>query len=114
MQIAARCGVTVCIHAYADDLQVYASCSTSDQLTTTDRLLTCHNQFDEWISSNRLKLNVDKTEFVWLGTCQQLAKVIWTPLVIRDQSMPFQKVHDLSVILGGELTMEPRHERPAE
>ena len=27
------------------------------------------------MSSNRLKLNGDKTQFIWLGTRQQLAKV---------------------------------------
>jgi len=35
-EIAARHGV--CIHAYADDLQVYASCAAFDQQTATDRL----------------------------------------------------------------------------
>jgi len=29
----------------------------------------------DWMASNRLKLNEDKTQVIWLGTCQQLNKV---------------------------------------
>ena len=36
--------------------------------------------------SKRLKLNADKTEFIWLGTRQQLSKVVATPLQVKDCS----------------------------
>ena len=39
LKIAANHGV--CIHAYADDLQTYASCAATDQQTATTRLLAC-------------------------------------------------------------------------
>ena len=35
----------------------------------------CITEIDEWMSSNRLKLNADTTQFIWLGTHQQLHKV---------------------------------------
>ena len=44
-----------------------------DQSTAISRLLMCVSDIDRWMSSNRLKLNTDKTEFIWLGTRQQLA-----------------------------------------
>jgi len=97
----------VCIHAYADDLQTYISCAASDQSTATSRLLTCVSDFDRWMSSNRLKLNTGKTEFIWLGTRQQLAKLSVLPLQIKNQViMPLAKVHDLGVIVDNKLTME--------
>jgi len=59
------------------------------------------------MSSNRLKLNTGKTEFIWLGTRQQLAKLSVSPLQIKYQViMPSDKVRDLGVIVDNKLTME--------
>jgi len=92
-------------------MQMYASCAARDQQTATDRLLACVADIDKWMSSNRFKLNADKTEFIWLGTRQQLAKVTVLPLLVKDQIItPLDKVRDLGVIIDGELTME-RHVR---
>jgi len=97
----------VCIHAYADDLQTYISCAACDQITATSCLLTCVSDIDRWMSSNRLKLNASKTEFTWLGTRQQLAKLNMSPLQIKDQVItPLDKVRDLDVIINSKLTME--------
>ena len=49
LKIAANMvGHGVCIHAYADDLQTYASCAATDQQTATTCLLACprHSQMD--------------------------------------------------------------------
>jgi len=80
LKIATKHGV--CIHPYADDLQTYASCAATDQQTATTRLLACVLDIAKWMSSNRLKLNADKTEFMWLGTRQKLAMINVTPLRI--------------------------------
>ena len=32
----------------------------------------CVERIDAWMSSNRLKMNADKTQLLWLGTRQQL------------------------------------------
>jgi len=51
-----------------------------------------HRSIDRWMSSNRLKLNTGKTEFNWLGTRQQLAKLSVSPLQIKNQVIiPFDK-----------------------
>jgi len=56
---------------------------------------------------NRLKLNAKKTEFIWLGTLQQMAKVTVSPLHVKDQlKMPLDKVRDLDVTIDGELSMD--------
>ena len=60
-----------------------------------------------WMSSNRLKLNADKTEFIWLGTRQQLSKVVVTPLQVKDQLLqPTDTVRDLGMLIDSQLTME--------
>src|SRR6218665_496306 len=60
-----------------------------------------------WKSSNRLRLNSHKTQFIWLGTCQQLAK---PDVVVLISSFPhftfFSVVRDLGVILDQELTLD--------
>ena len=62
---------------------------------------------DRWMSSNRLKLNTGKTEFIWLGTRKQLAKLSVSPLQIKNQViMPLDEVRDLGVIVDNKLTME--------
>jgi len=61
--------------------------------------ITLERQLDE--------MNADETEFIWLGTRQQLAKVNLKSLVIGDQSIILlQNVRDLGVIIDDELTME--------
>ena len=58
------------------------------------------------MSSNRLKLNADKTEFIWLGTRQQLAKITRQPLDVGGSPVtPVNKVRDLGVMVDDELTM---------
>jgi len=59
------------------------------------------------MSSNRLKLNAEKTLFIWFGTRQQLAKVTVSPLQVKDQLItPLDKVRDLGIIIDGELSMD--------
>ena len=62
---------------------------------------------ESWMSSNRLKLNALKTEFIWIGTRQQLSKVEEEALMICGQSVtPMVKVRDLGVFIDRELTIE--------
>ena len=104
MKIAQKHGV--CIHAYADDLQTYVSCNAVDQQAAVTQILSCVEGIDEWMSSNRLKLNADKTEFIWLGTRQQLRKISQQPLDVGGASVkPVSSVRDLGVIIDDELTM---------
>lgn len=105
MKIARDHGINV--HAYADDMQTYVSCEADDQLSASARLLDCIAEVERWMSSNRLKLNADKTEFIWLGTRQQLAKLRIQPLVVGGQNIvPVQSARNLGVILDDQLTMD--------
>ena len=39
--------------------------------TEAHRLVSCIEQLNSWMTSNRLKLNADKTQFLWCGSAQQ-------------------------------------------
>jgi len=56
--------------------------------------------------SNRLRMNADKTQLVWLGTRQQLAKLTTTEFSILSSAVkPSSAVLDLGVHINGQLTM---------
>ena len=100
-------GRGVRIHVYVDDTQIYVSCAASDRQPAATRLLACVSDIESWMSSNRLKLNASKTEFIWIGTRQQLSKVEDEALMVCGQSVtPMVKVRDLGVFIDRELTME--------
>ena len=40
-----------------------------------NKVASCIEEIDRGMSSNRLKLNSEKTQFIWLGSRQQLSKV---------------------------------------
>ena len=60
--------------SYADDTQVYISALASDHSDVMRRLSDCVTLIRDWMANNRLKLNEDKTQVIWLqGTRQQLS-----------------------------------------
>ena len=60
---------------------------------------------EAWMSSNRLRLNSSKTQLIWLGTRQQLAKIDLEALAQEFPQFTFSSsVRDLGVTLDQELT----------
>ena len=58
------------------------------------------------MSSNRLKLNSDKTQLIWLGSRQQLLKVNPDSILLGASTVRFQSsVVDLGVVLDSNLSM---------
>ena len=96
------------IHCYADDIQLYKHCAVADIDTTTRNILACIEAIDQWMSSNRLKLNASKTQFAWFGSWQQLFK--FKPQPLRTQTgndiFPCDKLCSLGLNLNSQLTME--------
>ena len=67
----------------------------------------CICDINEWMSSNRLKLNADKTQFIWLGSPQQLASVRMEELSIGGAAVaPVDTARDLGVTLDAQLTLD--------
>ena len=85
-QIAGELGFF--IHGYADDLQIYDHCLACDTSQLTDRLTHCIEVIGRWMSSNRLRLNASKTEFIWLGSTRRLARCTFDPIIINGDTIP--------------------------
>lgn len=95
------------VHCYADDTQLYTSCSAVDGATSAAWLLRCMDDICHWMSSNRLKLNVDKTQFIWLGPSAQLAEANAIQLVVDGVPITAATtVRDLGVTFDPTLSMK--------
>ena len=62
------------VHLYADDTQFHGSCKPADAADLAARAMDVINSVKTWMSSNRLRLNADKTQFIWLGTSHFLGR----------------------------------------
>ena len=61
----------------------------------------------DWMLSDRLKLNDDKTEFIIIGTRQQLAKVNIESMRVGDSTTtPANEVKNLGTWFDRQLTMD--------
>ena len=58
-------------HFYADDTQLYVQLTHKNASVAFDKLNRCLLDVKNWISSNKLKLNPDKTEFIIFGSKRQ-------------------------------------------
>jgi len=92
-------------HLYADDVQ------ENPVLPALPRLKHCcgyelgFGSLGDWMSSNRLRLNSQKTRFIWLSTRQQLAKLDMAALAAAFPHFVFSPVvRVFGVNLGQDLT----------
>jgi len=93
-------------HGYADDTQLYSSCRSLDIPILRSNILHCIDAISNWTASNRLRLNPDKTEFMWCATSMMQHHCDMSPFVLGDvQFDPQSKVHLLVVILDRDLSM---------
>ena len=85
----------------------YIFTPTRDEFVLTlPHIASCIDAVDRWISSNRLKLNADKTQFIVLSSRSQLSKVKCDSIRLGGVDIPFlQKVTCFSVIVDAELSM---------
>jgi len=75
-------------------------------MTTVQRFISCVVQVDAWMSSNRLKMNADKTQLIWLGKRQQLDKLTTIELDLLSARVSFSTtVFDLGVLVDSQLSM---------
>ena len=51
------------------------------------RLSECITLTRDWMADNRLKLNEDKTQVIWLGTRQQLNKITEQSLILPNATV---------------------------
>ena len=65
------------VHTYADDMQLYLAFSPNNtsQSQAIASMEKCIDQLRTWMLIDKLKINDDKTEFMIIGTKQQLEKI---------------------------------------
>ena len=102
--VIAVCGFTG--DTYADDTKVYVSMPSADYTDVMYRLKRCITHIRDWMASNKLKLGVDKTEIIWLGTRQQLDKITMQMPSLPNATVPFSTVvNDLGISPDSRITM---------
>jgi hypothetical protein len=96
-------------HLYADDTQVYGSCRPADVSLFVERLSACVGDVASWMSSNRLQLNSDKTEFMWCSTVRRQGSLPTYSLSFCGTNVaPSSSVRNLGFYIESDLTMR-RH-----
>ncbi|KAL9957977.1 hypothetical protein ACROYT_G034937 [Oculina patagonica] len=97
------------VHCYADDTQLYISFSPADETGHSDAIAAierCIQVIRSWMHDNKLLLNEDKTEFLLIGTKQQLAKVNISHITVGNANIaPQSPVKNLGVWLDSNLSM---------
>lgn len=62
-------------HQYPDATQSLLHGPASSAVQMVEHILTTASVLDEWLSSNRLRLNPEKCQLIWLGGCLQLSHI---------------------------------------
>jgi len=76
------------VHCYADDTQLYLAFSPNkkgDDAIAIEATRNCNKELRVWMARNRLMLNEDKTDFLLIGTRQQLPKVNFTRITVASE-----------------------------
>src|SRR6218665_2856275 len=101
-------------HLYADDTQLFISFSPASFFTSIAQLLSVVNQISQWMSSNLLRLNPSKTEFIIIGLPAQIKKIPITHLPLLSPLMPLSVILVLlSILTSLSPTTSPTSPAPA-
>src|SRR6218665_3554653 len=93
-------------------LYAYLHCPASNATSAVLAISKTLDVLETWMSTNRLRLNPSKTQFIWFGTRQQLAKLDLSPIAADFPHFIFSPVvRDLGVTLDQELTFAPHIHR---
>jgi len=97
------------VAGFADDNQLYLSfCPTSaNENNALEVMSSCISAIRTWMLQHRLKINDSKTEILFLGSKQQLAKLSVSELTVGNTNIKaVDKVRDLGIIFDRKLDMK--------
>ena len=77
--------------------------SPSGSCLAMSKAATCITKIDRWMNSNRLKLNSDKTQVIWLGSRHEMIKVSIDSIHLGLCAVKFR---DLGVVIDSQLSMK--------
>jgi hypothetical protein len=95
-------------HLYADDTQLYISLSPQSYASNIVQLQSVIAKVSTWMSSNLLSLNPNKTEFLIIGTPQQLSKLHKPSLAFDSNTIisPVTSARSLGVFFDNHLSFD--------
>ena len=92
-------------HSFADDTQLYLSGNTKDTQLLQSSIVACINEITKWCATNKLKLNPNKTEFLWSATSRRQNQLDHNPIDLSDGEIrPRKAVRDLGVMIDTQLS----------
>jgi hypothetical protein len=92
------------VHLYADDSQIYGSCRPSDTSALSSSLSSCSSAVADWMRSNRLQLNADKTDVMWCASARRASSLPSSPVTIAgSEVLPVSTVRNLGVLIDSDL-----------
>ena len=98
------------VHTYADDTQLYLAFkpdSAVNALDAVNAMELCIRDLRTWMLHDKLKLNDNKTEFILIGTRQQLAKVDGISLCVGDSKVsPVKSAKNLGTWIDSNLNLK--------
>ena len=94
-------------HSYAVDTQLYHRTAADACVANVRNIISCFGKIKRWMTSNRLKLNFDKTDFILLGTWQQLIRSISHPSTLMVSKSHCWTKWNASVSLSMENRLSP-------
>ena len=97
------------IHMYADDTQLYMSFKVEDGENARTRIEVCIEDVRAWMSSNFLKLNDGKTEFLVISKRSVAKKVAHSSIIIGSSVIPAApKAKNIGCFIDATLNMDSR------
>ena len=97
-------------HCYADDTHLYVSFKPDDANAQDEAIRAmedCIKDIRNWVIEGRLLLNDDKTEFLVIGTRQQLNKLNPLVLHVGDHTIdPSANVRNWGTIFDNSISMD--------
>ncbi len=98
-------------HGYADDHQLLLAFSpntTELQENAVQCMEGCLDNVKQWMLMNKLKMNDSKTEFIIIGSRQQLDKIGFDSIRVGNSVVKcVQSVRDLGAFFDSTMSMEP-------
>lgn len=96
-----------CIHQYADDTQLYTTCTSAEADETVQKMNGFLERLRVWSAFNGLVLNLSKSSVVWVGTMTMRSRALSTLSVevkLGDVVLEIKEcVRNLCVLLDHDL-----------
>ena len=94
-------------HLYADDTQLYSSFKSSNINTSLADMSNCAVEINDWMVTNKLKMNTDKTEVMLCGTSAKLNSIDIDSVDVCDDTVSFSNnVKNLGVFMDQNFNLQ--------